>query len=109
MDWQKKLARASVGDAAYAKTLATELRSLVCESDANALYILHILRGIARGPGRERLAQTGREAPALVDFVMSKDCPVSASLTDDDKAKLLRIKKVAEQISAPPPTSNKEK
>ena len=33
---------------------------------------------------------------------MSKDCPVSASLTDDDKAKLLKIKKDAEQKFAPP-------
>jgi hypothetical protein len=44
-----------------------------------------------------------------VDFIMSKDCPVSASLTDDDKAKLLKIKQDAEQKSAPPPTSKKEK
>jgi hypothetical protein len=40
---------------------------------------------------------------------MSKDCPVSAALTDDDKAKLLQIKQVAEQKSAPPPTSMEEK
>ena len=38
---------------------------------------------------------TGPEAPGLVDFIMSKDCPVSASLTDADKAKLLRIKQEA--------------
>jgi hypothetical protein len=40
---------------------------------------------------------------------MGKDCPVFASLTDDDRAKLLKIKQDAEQRSAPPPTSNKEK
>ena len=43
LDWQKKLAAASVDDADYAKALATELRSLVCANDANAIYIL---RGI---------------------------------------------------------------
>jgi hypothetical protein len=34
----------------------------------------------------------GPEAPALIDFIMSNDCPVSASLTGTDKAKLLSIK-----------------
>jgi len=29
-----------------------------------------------------RLADTGREAPALIDFIMSKYCPVSAVLSD---------------------------
>jgi Pentapeptide repeats (8 copies) len=101
--WHKELARASVDDAAYAKAFATELRSLVCASDVNAIYIL---RGIMRVEGR--LAETGREAPALVDFIMSKDCPVSASLTDDDKAKLLKIKQAAEQISGPPTALKKE-
>lgn len=50
---------------------------------------------------------TGLEAPALVDFIMSKVCPVSTELTDDDKANLLKIKQHAEQKSAPPPAANK--
>jgi uncharacterized protein YjbI with pentapeptide repeats len=105
LDWQKKLAAAGADDVAYAKALATELRSLVCASDANAI---HILRGVVRGVLEpDRLTSTGREAPALVDYIMSKDCPVSASLTDDDKAKLLKIKQEAEKESAPPPASKK--
>jgi hypothetical protein len=40
---------------------------------------------------------------------MSKDCPVSAALTADDKAKLLQIKQDAEKESEPPKASNKEK
>jgi hypothetical protein len=109
LDWQKNLTQASVDDAAYAKALATELRSLVCESDVNAIYIL---RGTLGGfltfiPGV--LAHTGRLAPALVDFIMSKDCPVSASLTADDNTKLLKIKQDAEQISGPPTASKKRK
>jgi hypothetical protein len=66
LDWQKKLAAASVDEAAaYAKALATELWSLVCASDVNAIYIL---RGVVRGVLElGRLAKTGREAPALVD------------------------------------------
>jgi hypothetical protein len=44
-----------------------------------------------------------------VQCIMSKDCPVSASLTDHDKAKLLEIKQDAEQKFAPSPASKKEK
>src|SRR5262249_32445409 len=87
LDWQKRLAPASVDDAAYAKALASELQGLVCASDANAI---HILRGVMRGGTDARLAATGREAPPLIDFILSKDCPVSAALTEGDKARLLR-------------------
>jgi uncharacterized protein YjbI with pentapeptide repeats len=100
--WQEKLKAAS-DDQAYAKALAAELRNLVCSSDAS---LIHILRGILDS---HRLADTGREAPAVVDSIMSNDCPVSASLTEDDKARLLEIKQSSEQNSAPPPTSKKEK
>jgi hypothetical protein len=41
------------------------------------------------------LEAAGPEAPALIDFILSKDCPVSAALTDADKAQLLRIKQDA--------------
>ena len=88
-DWRKSLEDAHDRDyAAYATTLAAELRSIVCSLGDNATYVL-------RGLMRERLGATGPEAPALVDFILSKDCPVSASLTDADKANLLRIKQDA--------------
>jgi uncharacterized protein YjbI with pentapeptide repeats len=108
--WQKKLKAASVDEAAYAKALATELRSLVCVSDVNAIYIL---RGLTFAetcgdPMIPRLTSTDREAPALVDFIMSKDCPVSAALTNDDRAKLLMIKQDAELKSLPPPPAAKK-
>jgi hypothetical protein len=94
-------------DAAYGEALATELRSLVCESNDDAIYVL---RGVMSGNSfDDRLSRAGREAPALVDFIMSMDCPVSASLTGDDKAKLQKIKQYAERLFAPPPTSKKEK
>jgi hypothetical protein len=98
---QKELAAASAADTAYAIALATELRSLVCASDGNPIYIL---RGVVRGVfGVGRLTETD------VDFIMSKDCPVSASLTVDDKAKLLKIKQNAERKFPPPPALKKEK
>jgi hypothetical protein len=85
------------------KALAAELKTLVCSRDDNAGFVL---RGLSRKPeefslGVSRLAAAGPEAPALVDFIMSKDCPVSASLTDADKAKLLSIKQDATKQAAP--------
>jgi hypothetical protein len=44
-----------------------------------------------------------------VDFIMSKDCPVSASLTDADKARLLQVKQDAEKNFPPAPASNNGK
>jgi hypothetical protein len=67
------------------------LKTLVCSGGDEAVYTLG---GIA-SPLNNRLAAAGPEAPALIDFIMSKDCPVSALLTDDDKAKLLQIKRDA--------------
>jgi hypothetical protein len=95
LDWQNQFARANIEDAAYAKALATELQNLVCANDMNAI---HILRGLSSEYlGAPRLTALGREAPALVDFIMSKGCLVSAALTEDDKAKLLKIKQDAEK------------
>jgi hypothetical protein len=104
--WRKKFEEASVDDEAYNSALAKELRGFVCASDTNAIYIL---RGVIRGLFESRFDATEREAPALVDFIMSKDCPVSASLTDDDRAKLLKIKQDADQISGPTTASKKQK
>lgn len=86
-DWQKALLKANVNETAFPKALAMELRNLVCGNDANAIYILRGISGIIE---YGRLWETGREALALVEFIMSKDCLVSASLTDDDKSRLLK-------------------
>ena len=54
------------------------------------------LRGLmSSAPLHARLADTGPEAPTLIDFIMSKDCSASASLSDADKARLVRIKQDA--------------
>ena len=78
-------AAASVQD--YRRTLAGTLKSIVFAGDDDSIFIL---RGISR-----RLVVTRSEAPALVDFIRSKDCPVSAVLADADKATLLKIKRDA--------------
>jgi hypothetical protein len=107
LDLQNKLAAASVDGAAYAKALATELQSVVCANDDNAV---HVLRGLWREsiPEPSRLGATDREAPRLVNFIMSKDCPLAAALTEDDKANLLKIKQDAEEKFPSRPAFKKE-
>jgi hypothetical protein len=45
------------------------------------------------------LRELAREAPALVDFVTSKECPVAASLTEIDKRLLQSIKEYTPEES----------
>jgi hypothetical protein len=89
--------QASVDDGTYKKAFAGVLGELVCGGDRDAV---HILRELLRNG---RIKDAGTEAPALVERIvstdMSKDCPVSALLTDDDQAKLRAVAKAA----APPP------
>lgn len=80
LHWQKQFAQPSVGDAAFEKIDAKVIRDLVCQNDPNAIYIL---RRLSKGG---RLLSWGRE---FVDFIMSKHCPVSTLLTDEDKVELL--------------------
>ncbi len=91
--WRKSLEDARVDDAAYARALATELKSLVCSGGDDAVYVL---RGLL---ANDRLEAAVSEVPRLVDDIIgadkSTDCPVSASLTEADKASLLQIKRDA--------------
>jgi hypothetical protein len=72
-------------EAGYETSLADELRCLVCSGDSDAVYIVRGL--IANG----RIKRTGAEAPGLVDAILKPDCPVSAALTEADKAALNKI------------------
>ena len=81
-----------MNDATYTHALATTLKTLVCTGDDDAAYILQGIEDSLNG----RLRDAGLEAPALIDFIMSKNCPVSAWLTDADKVNLLRIKQDTE-------------
>jgi uncharacterized protein YjbI with pentapeptide repeats len=91
--------RAAASDEDYRKALAATLKSIVCAGSDESIFVLRGIsrRGVSR-PGilrPSRLAVTGAEAPALIDFIMSPDCPVSAKLTDDDRAMLMRTKQDA--------------
>ena len=95
---RQMIEHASVDRATHENALAGALGELVCGGDGDAIYIL---RGLATN---ERIKDAAAEALALVNRIMnkddnSKDCPVSAALTDDDKAKLRAIVKAV----APPP------
>jgi len=94
-EWPKSLKDGRADDRDYARALASELKTLVCWGVDDAIYAFH-------GNGfQDRLGAAGAKAPAqvdfidFIDFIMSKDCPVSASLTDADKAKLPHIRKEA--------------
>jgi uncharacterized protein YjbI with pentapeptide repeats len=91
--WRTSLEHGQVDDAAYGKALATTLKTLICSAGDDALFVL-------RGTGstlNNRFAAAGVAAPALIDFVMSKDCPLSPLLTDADRARLVQIKQQAEK------------
>jgi uncharacterized protein YjbI with pentapeptide repeats len=90
--WRTSLEGAGVDVPIYVKALAAAFKALVCSGSNDPAYAL---RGLLADAPLSRLSETGPEAPALIDFIMSKDCPASASLTEEDKAKLLRIKQEA--------------
>ena len=109
--WRNSLESARVDDTTYFNALAMTLKTLVCSGRDDAPDILSLLLNQSLGYGSmpalgatyvlNRLAATGPEAPALIDFIMSKDCPVSASLTDPDRAKLLQVKQAIEAAKKP--------
>ena len=86
---KKSAAVRRVAEPDYTKALGLVLKSLICAAGDDTAYVLH---GIV---WNGRLVGTGPEAPALIDFILSKDCPVSNSLSHADKALLLRIKQDA--------------
>jgi uncharacterized protein YjbI with pentapeptide repeats len=88
--WRKALEDSRVRDAAaYTEALVKTLKDLVCSGRDNAIYVL-------RGAGfQRRLGAGGAAAFKLVRGLTnrdSKDCTISATLTDADRTELLRIK-----------------
>jgi uncharacterized protein YjbI with pentapeptide repeats len=74
---------------AYRKELTNQLKNLVCSGDKNAPFVV-------RGLGANgRLKDTGPFAPALIEKILSPECPVSAALTEQDKANLRKLAKEA--------------
>ena len=87
---QEMLEKGHVDETAYKKSLAVQLKSVACADDQNAPYVVRGL--IANG----RILGAGAQAVGLVEAILKPDCPVSATLTDADKAAL---KEIAEDAS----------
>jgi uncharacterized protein YjbI with pentapeptide repeats len=86
---RKTLEKRSVAKTADKMSLADQLKTLSCSVDEDALYIVRGL--IANG----RINDTRAKATGLVEAILKPDCPVSAALTEADKAALKRIAKEA--------------
>ncbi len=83
------LEKGHVGETAYKKSLANQLKSLACSGDEFAPYTV---RGLV---WNDHIKDTGAQAPGLVEAILDPKCPVSADLTEDDKAALKGIAKEA--------------
>ncbi len=83
----------SEAETADKMSLADQLKTLACSVDEDGLYIV---RGLI---ANDRIKETRAKAPGLVDAIVSPkvahECPVSAALTEADKAALKRIAKMA--------------
>ena len=111
--WLNEVKKGTVDQAAYGKALATVYTSMICSGDGSSLAVLRSLvsMGMPQAAGGVPTAQgfleTGSEARALAAYVMSKDCPVSAKLADADRAVLLAVGPLSDQLAAasasPPP------
>ena len=86
---RKTLEKRSVAKTADKMPLADQLKTLSCSVDEDALYIVRGL--IANG----RINDTRAKATGLVEAILKPDCPVSAALTNADKAALKKIAKEA--------------
>ena len=86
---RKTLEKRSVAKTADKMSLADQLKTLSCSVDEDALYIVRGL--IANG----RINDTRAKATGLVEAILKPDCPVSAALTEADKAALKKIAKEA--------------
>jgi hypothetical protein len=105
---RKSLEEAGADDAAYAKALTAVLKTLFCSGDKDSALVLrgiltqsigiHYVPNLGAAHVSNRLATAGPRASELVDFIMSRDCPVSSSLTDADRIRLAQIKQEIEMM-----------
>lgn len=80
--------KALVEPADYQPALACSLIRTIFSAGPDQIFVL---RGVTKNG---RLAATGGQVPALISKIVNEKecCPVSAALTEDDKARLLQIK-----------------
>jgi uncharacterized protein YjbI with pentapeptide repeats len=101
VQWQSKVNDVKIDKATYVKALAAVYTDLICSGDANSLSIFRSLvnMGMPQAAGGTPkpmgFLETGSEAKALVQYVMSDKCHISGQLTDSDKATLLEVERFA--------------
>jgi hypothetical protein len=74
--------------------LADDLKSLVCSGDESASYIVRELVDTGR------ISHAGLFAPGLIENILAPGCPVSTSLTEQDKANLRKLAKGPARVRA---------
>jgi len=116
IQWQDKITQASIDKAAHQKALAAVYTDIICSGDGNSLAIFRSLvnMGMPQAAGGTPkplgFLETGSEAKALAENVMSDKCHVSGQLTDSDKATLLEVERFSVlfasnvHMDGPPPT-----
>jgi hypothetical protein len=95
--WRNAVATATVAAVDYPSALAKSLKALFCSGDENAIFLVRAGAGLKVDDLASigRLRQAGAAALGLIAELLSKDsssCPLAESLTDADRATLLRIK-----------------
>jgi uncharacterized protein YjbI with pentapeptide repeats len=102
--WRNAVVTNMVGVRPYRAALAESLSALFCPGDENEALVV---RTVAKF---RRLQQAGPAARDLITKLLNKnsgDCPVSASLTDADRATLLRIQQEITPLEEPGLTNPK--
>ena len=102
-DWKVAVMGKVAGDQPYRNALAESLMALFCPGDE---YEALVVRNVASDKF-DQLHKAGPAAGALIAELLNKNsrnCPVAASLTDADRAKLLQIQQAisAELVTNPP-------
>jgi uncharacterized protein YjbI with pentapeptide repeats len=98
-DWKKALMAHVAKVEAYRAALAESLQALFCSGDENEAFVVRTV-----SKSGQQLQRAGPAASGLIEKLLSKnsnDCPVAASLTDADRATLLRIKQEIPSVTVP--------
>ena len=86
--WRNAVVTNMVGVKPYRAALAESLQALFCSGDENEALVV---RTVAKFGQLQQAGPAARDLIAKLLTKSSSDCPVAASLTDADRATLLRI------------------
>ncbi|MGH6842605.1 MAG: pentapeptide repeat-containing protein [Methylocella sp.] len=100
------LEKGRVDKAGYQKALTDQLKGLACRGDESASYVVRgpalrsglgfLVVGAQITPIGARILEAGPFAQDLIESILAPDCPVSGTLTEQDKAELRELAKEAQ-------------